>query len=82
MEGVHPLLGIRYESVGDWTTPVLPVTKQPNVWEKMFLRFPTQLENHSRVHMPTMEEYILFSPIWVENDPIAGRDSGQALSQA
>lgn len=27
-ESVNPLLGIRYEYLGNWTTPVLPVTKQ------------------------------------------------------
>lgn len=33
-QGVHPLPDIRSESVGNWTTPVLPITKQPSIWKK------------------------------------------------
>lgn len=57
-EGVHPLPDIKYESAGNQTTPVLPITKQPNIWKKEVSSFSSSAwksqqgayAHHGRTH--------------------------------
>lgn len=57
-EGVHPLPDIKYESAGNRTTPVLPITKQPNIWKKEVSSFSSSAwksqqgayAHHGRIH--------------------------------